>query len=502
MESIVGKILCDRYRVIQELGQDDFSRVYLAEDLQHPNKLQCELERLQPQYDSEVLGGQSWQKVLQAFLHQGNILKNISQHPQIPQLLAYFECDREFYLVREFINVTNLEQKLERSLIEEAEAITWLEEILGVLDFIHQAGLIHLNIQPSSLIEHQDGRKFLTDFASIKNAILFGNKLSQTIINKDFAAPEQLSISPDFSNDIYALGKTIIYALTGKVTEFIQPEFEQSQPNISLSDSSDLATAKIKPKLAEILNKMVENNLTQRYQNAKEVLTEIDFKQNIVTLPPPFFSNSQPSLHITPGVGTQTNSPILARSSKFNQGILFSLLTLPFIFALGLVFIGINKNVYKNFTSYQNKNYKFQIKYPQYWSQQKLDDPITGGVVVFTSPWETDADLFLEKVHIAVEYLPSEITTLEQYTQTIFERINQEQGNEIEVYQDRKTKIGKSPARMVIYSRTEGGVQLRQMEAFTIKGDRVYIAIYTAERAKFSKFLDTVKKMINSWEIE
>ena len=55
---------------------------------------------------------------------------------------------------------------------------------------------------------------------------------------------------------------------------------------------------------------------------------------------------------------------------------------------------------------------------------------------------------------------------------------------------------------MVVYSRQEGSLTLRQMETFTIKNNQVYIAIYTAEREKFSKFLKTANKMIDSWEIQ
>ena len=167
-----------------------------------------------------------------------------------------------------------------------------------------------------------------------------------------------------------------------------------------------------------------------------------------------------------------------------------------------MIFIGINKNAYKTFIEYTNDDYQFSIKYPLDWSHQELDDPITGEIVVFSSPLETDADLFLEKVNITVEYLSSEPTNLEQYTQTVFERINHENGDDVEIYQDRKTKIGQSPARMVVYSRQEGSLTLRQMETFTIKNNQVYIAIYTAEREKFSKFLKTANKMIDSWEIQ
>jgi serine/threonine-protein kinase len=508
MESIVGKILCDRYRILQELSQDDFSTVYVAEDLGQTGKPKCQIERLQPRYDSEILGTKSWQKVLQAFVAEGNVLKNISQHPQIPQLLAFFECDRHFYLVQEFIQGESLAQKLTNSVINEAEAIEWLQEILGILEFIHQAGVIHLNIQPASLFQEQAGKKFLTNFASIKNAVVFNKQFTQTVTNLDFAPLEQQRGKPDFSSDIYALGKTIIYALTGQISEFIQVKSLNSETAQTALKIQKIATASIRPKLADILNKMVGERPSQRYQSASEVLAELDFEhQNVVILPPPFFNNpptNNSAVNTRPNrTKNRLNFQRQAKDcSKFWRVILWSLLTLPFIVALVIIFIGINKNAYKDFASYVNDDYQFQLKYPQDWSHRELSDPITGGVAVLASPLETDADLFQEKVYITVEYLASEPTTLEEYTNTVLERIKQQKGNEIEVYQDRKTTIGKLPARMVIYSRQEDGLQLRQMEVFTIKNNQVYIAIYTAERAKFSKFLDTAEKIINSWEIQ
>ena len=507
MESIVGKILSDRYRIIRELSQDDFSTLYAAEDLTDVNSPQCQIERLQPQYESEVLGTQSWQKVLQAFVEQGNVLKKISQHPQIPQLLAFFECDRQFYLVQELFEDETLEQRLEDSLINEAEAIEWLQEILGILEFTHKANVAHLNIQPSSLIQHQDGRKFLTNFAGIKNSILFKNKPLQTIVNQDFAAPEQIEGTADFTTDIYALGKTIIYALTGQVSEFIQPKTTPDE-DVQQPSTLDSYSADISPKLANILNKMVGNQPSLRYQSAAIVLSELDFEQqNVVVFPPPFafdpqspqFSGEEMPFAVLP----KSRETRQKRSFRFEfpKGIIWLLLALPFVTALIIIFIGMNRNAYQGFIDYTNKDYQFKLKYPQAWSKRDLDDPITGEVVVFASPLETKADLFLEKVSIAVEYLPSESTTLKQYGQTVFKRIKQNRANNIEIDENRKTKIDEFPARMIVYSRKERGLQLRQMEVFMIKNNQVYIAIYTAEKAKYSKFLETAEKIIDSWEI-
>ncbi|MEO1341226.1 MAG: PsbP-related protein, partial [Cyanobacteria bacterium J06635_13] len=188
-------------------------------------------------------------------------------------------------------------------------------------------------------------------------------------------------------------------------------------------------------------------------------------------------------------------------SSKLVQGIIWFLLSIPFAIAIVIIVVGLNKNAQEDFAEYINDDYQFSLQYPETWSKREIDDPITGEIAVFASPQETNTDLYAEKVHIAVEYLSSEPISLEEYSQTVLNRIREAEGS-IELYEDSKTTIDNLPARTVVYSRQEGSLQLRQMEAFTIKNNQVYVAIYTAERAKFSKFYPTVEKIIDSWEIQ
>ena len=501
MESIVGKILCGRYRIIQELNEDDFSTIYVAEDIDENNE-QCCVEQLQPHYDNEILGDRSWQKVLQKFVEQSAVLKNLSQHPQIPQLLDFFECDREFYLVREYIQGESLAQKIERSLITEVEAINWLQEILGILEFVHQAKIAHLNIQPSSSIEYRDGKKFLTDFATVKNAILGKSNSSPIIINSDFAAPELKLGKPEYSSDIYALGKTIIYALTGQLERIQAQSFTAKALN---SVETNNSKSNISPELANVLNKMVSERTQDRYQTTAEVLADLDLDRDVITFPSPVFDEfsfrSRPNSK-SRGIKGFLRDRISTSHSKFVQIMIWSLSTLPFIIALAIVFIGIDKNSYRRFDNYVNNDYKFTVKYPEDWLLTELNDPITGAIVVFDSPIENKTDIFQEKVYITVEPLSRDITNLEQYNQIVLKRIEQSEGSNVKVYDEFKTNIDSSPARTVIYSRQENGLGLKQMETFTIRNGRAYIAIYTAEADEFSEFSNTAQKIIDSLEIQ
>ena len=533
MEFIVGKILRDRYRIIQELSprlygipstefcfredlhsgsigngstfvQGNFCYVYLAEDLSQNIPVKCLIERLQPSYSNEVLGWQSWQKVLNTFLSLGDVFQKISHHPQIPQLWDFFECDREFYLVYEYLEGKSLAEKLDSVVINESEALIWLREILGILELSHELGMAHLNIQPSSLILHQDGKRFLSNFTVFKNPMSLNSYETQNKTNDPVYSGDK-SAKLNYRTDIYALGKTIIFALTGNFESFIQAQSTDVTKEIKRIEN--LSSVNIRPELATTLNKMVEKNYAQGYQSVKEVLADLDFEQNVITFPPSFVKRSYSSSprETKPKLDQNIDKNQLNFKNfefKFPVKILWLLSALPFAIAALIIFIGINKNTDSKFSSYINNDYKFSLKYPQNWSQRQLDDPITGEVVVFNSPLETTTDLFIEKLYITVEYLPSELASLEQYTQLVFQRINKTKGSNIEERQDYKTSIDNFPAHKVIYSRQEGNLLLRQMETFTIRNNQVYIAIYAAERAKFSKFRETVEKMISSWEIE
>lgn len=529
MESIIGKILCDRYRIIQQLSSktpqlflaqklksqqhqqqlppanqsnqiipDSFSRVYLAEDRSPGTNIRYTIRRIKPQYDHEVLGNCSWQQVRQIFMTQGEIWQNISQHPQIPQLLAFFECDREFYLVHELIDSTSLEQRVKDSPIDESEAIIWLHEMIDVLGFIHRSGAAHYNIQPSSLVELQNGTKLLTNSALIENHILLNYRTSNDTSNFNLATSAS-SPKIDFDTDILALGTTIIYALTSNLSGS-KPYESKDEAQFFKLGFENLSNVNINPKLTHVLQKMVSQEPHERYQSASEILAELDFDANVVVFPPPYLNSYSPQSS-TPAKVQRNRRTTSTDKSKYVARITWLLVTLPFFIAGVIIFVGINRNSQAKFANYANNDYQFAIKYPQDWLLRQLEDPITGEVVVFTSPLEDNSDLFLEKLYISVEYLAAEATSLEQYSETVFQRIKQTEGSEIE-YEEQKTIIDDLPARKIIYSRQEGGLQLKQMETFTILDNQVYVAIYTAESDKFSKFYSSIEKMIDSWEIQ
>jgi eukaryotic-like serine/threonine-protein kinase len=267
-----GDIVGGRYQILHELGSGGFGTTYLAKDMELPNKPQCVVKQLQPRFNSRAL----WQNAKERFVTEAMVLRRLGDHDRIPQLVSHFEEDDEFFLVQEFIDGEELRKEVVRQPFDEAQTIDFLKDTLYVLDFVHQQGVIHRDIKPSNLIRRRsDGKIILIDFGAVKEiGTLSYNAETQTVITSvigtpGYMAPEQQNGRPFFSSDIYALGRTAIYALTG-----------QSPMELEDPETGDLTNwqkyATVSAKLAIVLNKMIRPKFSERYHSASEVLRDLE----------------------------------------------------------------------------------------------------------------------------------------------------------------------------------------------------------------------------------
>ncbi|BAY11913.1 CHASE2 domain-containing serine/threonine-protein kinase [Calothrix sp. NIES-2098] len=266
--AVAGKILGGRYRIVKVLGSGGFSETYIAEDMQRPGNPRCVVKQLKPANTKST----GLQLARRLFNSEAQTLEKLGKHQQIPQLLAYFEQDEEFYLVQEYIIGHPLSQELPsgRPLLE-TTVIEILRDLLQTLAFVHQNGVIHRDIKPSNIIRrHADWKLVLIDFGAVKEvtAPQMENQ-EQTpftigIGTKGYAPNEQCFGRPQYSSDIYAVGMIGIKALTG-----IAPhEFDRdAEGELQWRDK-----VMVSQPLAEILSKMVLEDYKQRYQSATEAL--------------------------------------------------------------------------------------------------------------------------------------------------------------------------------------------------------------------------------------
>jgi eukaryotic-like serine/threonine-protein kinase len=262
-----GTIIDNRYQIIQKLGQSEREKTYLAKDLQATVDTRCIVEQLDFSGENEV----NWRIIQQYLLNEVAILTRLGDHPQIPQIYHHFSEAQQFYLVREYIDGDHLQQEVERKKFDEASTIYLIQDGLRILDFIHKTNVIHGDVQPIHLVKRkQDQVYLLIGFGALRKIEASEiNLQGELIVNQDFgnfiyAAPEQKTGESYFSSDIYALGKSAVYALTGR------SPLELEQTKIDWRSQ-----CQISDKLETILTKMMSPAVEHRYDSALAVLQDL-----------------------------------------------------------------------------------------------------------------------------------------------------------------------------------------------------------------------------------
>ncbi len=268
-------LLKQRYRAIKPIGQGGFGRTFLAVDEDKPSKPACVIKQFLPQ----AQGTNNIQKAAELFGQEVLRLNNLGKHNQIPNLLEYLTQEKHQYLVQDYIDGHNLVQILtEQGCFNEAKIYELLNSLLPVLEFIHQNEVIHRDVKPENIIRSRSGQLFLVDFGAAK--VIKKTAMLQTgtsIGTPEFVAPEQSRGKATYGSDLYSLGTTCIYLLTG-----ISP--------FDLFDISEctwvwrqyLVDNPVSEKLGNILDKLIEYATSRRYQSAGEVLRDINKNDSLV----------------------------------------------------------------------------------------------------------------------------------------------------------------------------------------------------------------------------
>ncbi|MBW4652919.1 MAG: pentapeptide repeat-containing protein [Kaiparowitsia implicata GSE-PSE-MK54-09C] len=276
-------LLRDRYRVLQQLGHGGFGATFLAKDEQLPGCPPCVIKQLRPVATSpHVL-----QMARELFKREAKTLGKIGNHPQVPRLLDYFEDSKEFYLVQEYISGFTLQQEVKQSgPFSEAGVKQFLSEVLPMLQYIHSSQVIHRDIKPANLIRRsQDKKLVLIDFGAVKDQVnpARAGASDQTALTAyaigtpGYAPPEQMAMRPVYASDVYALGVTSIYLLTGKSPKDLDYDPTTGemlwQQHIHISEH-----------FAGVLKKMLDVSVRHRFQTAGEVLRALDLEPYLDSL--------------------------------------------------------------------------------------------------------------------------------------------------------------------------------------------------------------------------
>ncbi|MBO3458819.1 protein kinase [Aetokthonos hydrillicola Thurmond2011] len=460
-------MLGNRYQIITQLGRGGFGTTFIAIDTQRPGNPRCVVKQFKPLATDPF----TLQVAKRLFDQEAEILETLGKHDQIPQLLAYFEENQEFYLIQEFVEGEDLTQELpSKTQLSEAVVITLLKDILEVLAFVHQHKVIHRDIKPSNIRRRRsDGKIVLIDFGAVKQVKgLQVNSQGQTFFTvpigtHGYMPSEQAKGDPKLSSDIYAVGIIGIQALTG-----INPVPHTSGSLPTHPNTGEIVwrdRVKVSSKLADVVDKMVRYDYRQRYLSANEAL------QALTRLSP-----KRRPWKVLLGVGIAAAISIiilLALHFKEPDNVL----------------------IYK---TYDNSSYGIKIKYPETWSVQNLENPITGEVVTFWSPKKSQENKAQENLTIKV--LENYSGTLDQSTD-LFKSEIKKNLSDAQIIEQGSTILANKAAGQLVYTGKNDGKSLKNFQVWTLKGDRVYILTYTAAIDDYNKFMQTAEAMIKSLEI-
>ena len=265
-----GEILAQRYAIQSRLGRGGFGITFLARNIYLPGQPLCVVKKLAPQFtDPQLIAIARKQFDLEALS-----LSRLSSHAQIPCLLDYFKLGTDLYLVEEYIPGVELTQIVSKKRkFTGSEVETFLTQMLRLLDYIHNHHLIHRDLKPQNIILCRTDRRFvLVDFGTVKEiATTFrqADRDSMAVGTPGFAPPEQLANRAVPASDLYALGMTCIYLLTGK--EPNQFPTDDRTCELIWADPAEISEG-----LSEIISKMIQIPLAERYHSATAVLSALE----------------------------------------------------------------------------------------------------------------------------------------------------------------------------------------------------------------------------------
>lgn len=269
-------LLHGRYHLLKGLGKGGFGATFLAADLSLPGKPLCVIKQLRPNTDNPNFLSMA----RELFEREARTLGRVGNHPQIPRLLDYFEDRQQFYLIQEFVKGNNLQQEVKKNgVLNEAQTRQVLKEVVTILRDIHIQKVIHRDIKPANIIRREiDDRLVLIDFGVVKNHVdsVAAHETALTAFavgTPGFAPPEQLAMRPVYASDVYALGVTCMYLMSGKAPKNMECDPITGDINwfkyVNVSDS-----------FAKILTKMLEVAVKSRYKTAQEVLDVLDLEHH------------------------------------------------------------------------------------------------------------------------------------------------------------------------------------------------------------------------------
>jgi serine/threonine-protein kinase len=278
---MVGRVINNRYKLLDERGSGNFGSVYIARDLQNNYLYAAKTLHLGYAEDNELL---------ERFKREAYILQGLND-PHIVRIVDYGNDKDIYFIIMNHVDGQNLKYyMLNYGPMEPLRALNYVQQVAEGLDTAYKNGVVHRDIKPQNILINNKGVVKIVDFGLSRGrdtpTITQSDKFMGTVY---YCAPEQVmsSHTADIRSDLYSLAVVLFELLTGRppfdgrtAVEVIIKHQQEEVPSIRRF-SPDL------PLLEPFVQRAMAKAPGMRYQTPREFIAALQRIQQGVTAPLP-----------------------------------------------------------------------------------------------------------------------------------------------------------------------------------------------------------------------
>lgn len=274
-----GSVLSEKYIVGGVIGKGGFGVTYLAYDKSADRK--AAIKEYFPRdaahraaFDPAVIvdDREIFEEGAEKLYQEAQIISDFKDNPNIVKIHEVFRANNTVYLAMEFLCGKTIREYLcDCGMLDASNALYIARCVLNALSSMHGVRALHRDISPDNIIICGNGDIKLIDFGAARRVVEEHTQNFSTIVKYGFAPPEQYRRKTEQGawSDLYSLGSTIYYSLTGDIPADPMARFEND-------DTFTENAFGIDEGLWRVITKATKLNAEERYQSAEEMLAALD----------------------------------------------------------------------------------------------------------------------------------------------------------------------------------------------------------------------------------
>lgn len=275
-----GSVLAEKYTVGGVIGVGGFGVTYLAYDKSEGRRVA--IKEYFPRdvahraaYDPAVIADdpEIFDEGAEKLFREAKMVSDFRDNPNIVKIFDVFRANNTVYLIMEFLRGKTIKEYIcDCGVLDVPRALYVARSVLNALSAMHGVSVLHRDISPDNIILCGNGAIKLIDFGAARQVVEERTQNFSAIVKYGFAHPEQYrkKTKQGAWSDIYSVGSTIYYALTGDIPADPMSRFDNNDDTFTENNFG------IEEGLWSVITKATRLNAEERYQNAEEMLKALD----------------------------------------------------------------------------------------------------------------------------------------------------------------------------------------------------------------------------------